>query len=75
MAIISLRQLLDHAAQHDYGVRKVNIDTDRRMAMTGQFNTAGQASKIKIIPLLQMAERYKSGEFEPQTDQGQLAAA
>ncbi len=80
------------------GVRKVNIDTDIRLAMTGAvrrylvenpakfdprdflkpareaakkicvarfqaFGTAGQASKIKVIPLDQMAERYKKGEL------------
>lgn len=76
-----------------YGVRKVNIDTDCRMAMTGQyrkiasehkgefdprkfnapaidamrkicheryeqFNTAGHASKIKVIPMSDMAKQY-----------------
>jgi fructose-bisphosphate aldolase class II len=48
MALVTLRQLLDHAAEHEYGVpveeiqegirhgvRKVNIDTDLRMAATG----------------------------------------
>jgi len=48
MALFSLRQLLDHTAQNEYGVpveeiqqgikhgvRKVNIDTDLRMASTG----------------------------------------
>lgn len=83
-----------------HGVRKVNIDTDNRMAITGQyrkvaaenqaefdprnfnkpaiaamteicidryerFGTAGQASKIKPIPLSDMAQRYKSGELDP----------
>ena len=83
------------------GVRKINIDTDNRMAMTGQirkvlaehpsefdprkylkpamdamtalckqrlqeFNTAGQASKIKrVATLAEMAARYKKGELEP----------
>jgi fructose-bisphosphate aldolase, class II len=82
-----------------HGVRKINIDTDSRMAMTGQvrrvlsedpsefdprkflkpamdamskickmrlqeFNTAGQASKIKkIITLADMAKRYAKGEL------------
>ena len=81
-----------------YGVRKVNIDTDIRLAMTGAirryfaenpgkfdprdylkpareaakkvcrarleaFGAAGQASKIKAIPLDKMAERYKTGEL------------
>ncbi len=81
-----------------FGVRKVNIDTDIRLAMTGairrflaenpskfdpreylkpareaakkvclaryeQFGTAGHASKIKPIPLSDMAARYASGEL------------
>ncbi|PRH84702.1 fructose-bisphosphate aldolase class II [Labrys okinawensis] len=83
-----------------HGVRKVNIDTDCRMAITGQirrifaenpgefdprkylkpaqdamiklckqryeeFGTAGQAGKIKVIPLHEMAKGYKAGKFEP----------
>ncbi len=79
-----------------YGVRKVNIDTDIRLAMTAairkamsedpskfdprdflkparaaakkicmdryqQFGAAGQASKIKAIPLSEIANRYKTG--------------
>ncbi|PTE15294.1 class II fructose-bisphosphate aldolase [Pseudogemmobacter blasticus] len=81
------------------GVRKVNIDTDCRMAMTGQFRkiatqnkaefdprkflkpamdamrdlcklrleafgTAGQASKIKVIAMDDMAKRYASGALK-----------
>ncbi len=84
------------------GVRKVNIDTDCRMAMTGQFRkvaqqspdqfdprkflipamdaleelcldrferfgTAGNASKIKPIPMDDMAKRYADGSLDPQT--------
>jgi fructose-bisphosphate aldolase class II len=84
-----------------HGVRKINIDTDNRMAMTGQirkvlsenpgefdprkylkpameamtklckqrlleFNTAGQASKIKrVFTTAEMAKRYAAGEFDP----------
>ena len=83
-----------------HGVRKVNIDTDCRMAMTGQFRkiatsnpsefdprkflkpamdamrdlcrerfeafgTAGHASKIKVIPLDEMAKRYAAGKLDP----------
>ena len=79
-----------------YGVRKINIDTDIRLAMTAairktmaedpskfdprdflkparaaaksicmeryqQFGAAGQASKIKPLPLSEIAQRYKSG--------------
>ncbi|MFN3938834.1 MAG: class II fructose-bisphosphate aldolase, partial [Gemmobacter sp.] len=78
------------------GVRKINIDTDCRMAKTGQFRkvarqnprefdprkflkpamdamrdlckarleafgTAGNASKIKVIPMDEMARRYRAG--------------
>src|SRR5580700_3537275 len=83
------------------GVRKINIDTDNRMAMTGQirkvlhdnpeefdprkylkpameamtklckqrlqeFNTAGQASKIKtVLTTAEMAKRYAKGDLDP----------
>jgi fructose-bisphosphate aldolase, class II len=84
-----------------HGVRKVNIDTDCRMAMAGQFRkiaaenakefdprkflkpamdalrdlcrerfeqfgAAGNASKIKVIPLEEMANRYAAGKLDPQ---------
>lgn len=90
------------------GVRKVNIDTDCRMAMTGQFRkvaqgdpsqfdprkflipamkemedlcrdrferfgTAGNASKIKVIDLDDMAARYASGALDPKTATAQAA--
>ena len=48
MSLISIRQLLDHAVENSYGVpveqicegikngvRKINIDTDLRLASTG----------------------------------------
>jgi fructose-bisphosphate aldolase class II len=82
-----------------HGVRKINIDTDIRLAMTGairqfftqhpeefdpraflkvataaakgicearfkSFGCAGQASKIKVIPLEKMATRYAKGELK-----------
>jgi fructose-bisphosphate aldolase class II len=83
-----------------HGVRKVNIDTDCRMAMTGQFRrvatssrsefdprkflkpamdamrdlcrarfeafgTAGNASRIKVVPMDEMARRYAKGVLDP----------
>lgn len=83
-----------------FGVRKVNIDTDCRLAMTGQvrrvleenkgefdprkflkpsleamqslckerfeqFNSAGQAHKIKTVSLAEMAKRYAEGSLAP----------
>lgn len=83
-----------------HGVRKVNIDTDCRMAMAAQFRkvatenpaefdprkflkpamdamrdlcrerfeafgTAGNASRIKPIPLAEMARRYAAGLLSP----------
>ena len=85
-----------------HGVRKVNIDTDCRMAMAGQFRkvaqnsraefdprkflkpamdamrdlcrerfeafgTAGNASRIKVVPMDEMARRYAKGLLDPQT--------
>ena len=86
-----------------HGVRKVNIDTDLRMASTGAirkylhdkpsdfdprkylkaatlamkgickeryeaFGTAGNASKIKVINLEEMFNRYASGELDPRVN-------
>ena len=83
-----------------HGVRKVNIDTDLRLAAAAEFRrvanrkrdefdprkflkpamdamgavcrarfeafgTAGQASKIKVIPMSEMARRYASGALSP----------
>ena len=83
-----------------HGVRKINIDTDLRLASTGAirqffgehraefdprkylgvatkamsdickaryeaFGTAGQASKIKVISLDEMTQRYQSGSLDP----------
>ncbi|MFZ5556990.1 MAG: class II fructose-bisphosphate aldolase [Pseudomonadota bacterium] len=82
-----------------HGVRKVNIDTDIRLAMTGAirrhltknrgefdprkyfkdamqaakeicklryeaFGCAGQASRVKPVPLEKIAEKYKKGELK-----------
>lgn len=86
-----------------HGVRKVNIDTDCRLAMTAefrrvatskpdefdprkflkpamermrelcrlrfeQFGTAGQAGKIKVLPMSAMAKRYASGTLDPRNE-------
>jgi fructose-bisphosphate aldolase class II len=91
-----------------HGVRKINIDTDLRMAITGQirkvlsespsefdprkylkpaidaqskvckqrfeeFGTAGQAHKIKPMPLAAMAKRYTTGALDPQFARKQAA--
>jgi fructose-bisphosphate aldolase, class II len=83
-----------------HGVRKINIDTDLRIACAATlrkvatenksefdprkflkpaisamrkvckdrleaFGTAGQASKIKVIPLAEMAKRYASDALDP----------
>ena len=84
------------------GVRKVNIDTDNRMALTGtfrriakerpsefdprkfmipamaameelvidrleRFGAAGNAGKIKVIPMDDMVKRYADGSLDPVT--------
>ncbi len=86
-----------------HGVRKVNIDTDCRLAMAAefrrvattkpeefdprkfmkpamdrmrdlcrlrfeQFGTAGQAGKIKVLPMSAMANRYASGGLDPRIE-------
>lgn len=91
-----------------YGVRKVNIDTDLRLASTGairrylakhpaefdprkylgesvnammeickaryeEFGTAGQASKIKVMSLEKMTQRYQSGELDPRVQKQKAA--
>lgn len=91
-----------------HGVRKVNIDTDCRMAMAGQFRriakenpaefdprkflkpamdamrdlcrdrfeafgTAGNASRIKVIPMDEMARRYAAGTLAPQATAAKAA--
>jgi fructose-bisphosphate aldolase class II len=92
-----------------HGVRKVNIDTDLRLAATAAFRkagatdpsefdprkflkpaieamrsvckqrfeafgTAGNAGRIKVIPMSAMAKRYASGELDPQFAGGRAAA-
>ncbi|WP_395666607.1 class II fructose-bisphosphate aldolase [Methylocella sp.] len=92
-----------------HGVRKVNIDTDCRLAITGQirrvltqnkdefdprkylkpameamrkvcrlrleqFGTAGNASKIKVLPMSAMAKRYAAGELDPRVHVQRSAA-
>jgi fructose-bisphosphate aldolase class II len=82
-----------------FGVRKINIDTDIRLAMTAavrrflaenpekfdpreflkpartaakkicmqryqEFGTAGQASKIKVVPLNEIAAAYAAGTLQ-----------
>lgn len=91
-----------------FGVRKINIDTDNRIAMTAairgiltknkaefdprkylkpamdamrevckqryeEFNAAGQAKKIKPIPMSEMAKHYVSGELDPKFANKQAA--
>jgi fructose-bisphosphate aldolase, class II len=38
-----------------------------------QFGTAGNASRIKVIPLAEMARRYRSGALDPRI--GDITAA
>jgi fructose-bisphosphate aldolase class II len=93
-----------------HGVRKVNIDTDCRIAMTAQFRklaqekrgefdprnflkpamaaltalcaqryeelgAAGQAERIRPLPLAAMAKRYAAGELDPLLGRGRAKAA
>ena len=40
-----------------------------------RFGTAGNASKIDVIPLAAMAERYRSGQLAPKSSGRRDAAA
>jgi fructose-bisphosphate aldolase, class II len=83
MALISLRQLLDHAAEYSYGVpveairegirhgvRKVNIDTDIRLAMSGAMrralaNDPGEFDPRKLLkPAMDAARELCKARFE-----------
>lgn len=91
-----------------HGVRKVNIDTDLRLAATAEFRrvahtqksefdprkflkpamdamarvcrerfeafgTAGNASRIKVVPMSEMARRYAKGEYDTASNQARAA--
>ncbi|MDK1492529.1 fructose-bisphosphate aldolase class II [Sinorhizobium sp. 7-81] len=91
-----------------FGVRKINIDTDLRLAAAAAFRrvadtsrtefdprkflkpamdamsavgkarfeafgTAGNASRIKVTPMSEMARRYASGSLKPQTARSEAA--
>ena len=91
-----------------FGVRKINIDTDLRLASTAEFRriantsksefdprkflkpamdamakvcrdrfeafgTAGHGSKIKVIPMSEMAKRYTKGELSPKASVAKAA--
>ncbi len=40
-----------------------------------QFGTAGHASKIKVVPLSEMARRYRAGELDPRIGAREPVAA
>jgi fructose-bisphosphate aldolase class II len=40
-----------------------------------QFGTAGHASQIKVVPLAEMARRYRSGALDPRIGEMANAAA
>jgi fructose-bisphosphate aldolase class II len=38
-----------------------------------RFGTAGNASRIKVLPMAEMAKRYNSGSLDPQVAPAQAA--
>lgn len=69
MALVSMRQLLDHAAENGYGVPAFNVNNLEQMrdiviARYEAFGTAGNASKIKPISVDGMSEKYLSGVLD-----------
>jgi fructose-bisphosphate aldolase class II len=73
MAFISLRQLLDHAAEHGFGVPAFNVDnleqiqaimeaaqaTRSPVILQASAGARGQADRIKPIALEAMIKRYR----------------
>ena len=66
MSLITLRQLLDHAGDMGYGVPAFNINSKVATAAAADiakqrfeaFGCAGQACKLKPMPLEALARRY-----------------
>jgi fructose-bisphosphate aldolase class II len=56
MALISMRQLLDHAAEHDYGVPAFNVDTDLRFASTAPVRRFLAANPAEFDPRKYLTE-------------------
>ena len=56
MAFISLRQVLDHAAEHGYGVPAFNVNN---LEQIQAIMEAAQAAQLKPVPLESMAQRYR----------------
>jgi fructose-bisphosphate aldolase class II len=49
------------------------MDAMRDLCRFEQFGTAGHAAQIKVIPLAEMAKRYRSGALDPKI--GNIAQA
>lgn len=64
MALISMRQLLDHAAEHACGV-SVEAMRDICIAHYEAFGTAGNADKIRVNSLAVMQTAYDAGQLKP----------
>jgi hypothetical protein len=58
MAFVSLRQVLDHAAEHGYGVPVKEVQRGIAKARLETFGCAGHASRIKPAALEAVATRY-----------------
>jgi fructose-bisphosphate aldolase class II len=79
MARNTLRQLPDHAAEHGYGVPAININNmeqglaimdaaaavDAPVIIQASRGARFNAVKIKVMPLAEMAKRYRSGSLDP----------
>ena len=59
MALISLRQLLDHAAEHDYGVPAFNVNN---MEQVHAIMLAAQATGSPVILQASAGARQYAGE-------------
>jgi fructose-bisphosphate aldolase, class II len=80
MAITGQFRKVAREKLQEFDPRKFLIPATEAMCLLCQdrferFNTAGQASKIKVLSLATMAERYGNNELDPQIDANRVAAA
>lgn len=76
MPLVSLRQLPDHAAEHRYGIPAFNVNNLEQVKAQlaakylcrerfEAFGCAGMATRIRAVPLEDMAARYAERALAP----------
>ena len=70
MALVSLRQVLDHAAEHGYGVPAYNVNNMEQMhaIMEAAAETESPVIVQASASLEGMVKRYDKGELDPRVN-------